>query len=53
MKSTEYIALADSFVFRSGEGGDNRPADLVVQEIKSAGGVAVPNYDSVEGNSLI
>jgi NAD(P)-dependent dehydrogenase (short-subunit alcohol dehydrogenase family) len=31
-----------------GEGVNNKAADLVVEEIKKAGGVAVANYDSVE-----
>ena len=30
-----------------GKGGDHAAADKVVAEIKAAGGVAVPNYDSV------
>jgi len=40
-----------------GEGGDSRPADTVVEEIKAAGGEAVANYDSVAtadgGESII
>lgn len=37
-----------------GSGGSSRPADQVVQEIKSKGGKAVANYDSVEfGEKLI
>ncbi len=32
----------------NGEGASNRAADLVVNEIKAAGGEAVANYDSVE-----
>lgn len=32
----------------SGEGASTRAADLVVEEIKKAGGQAVANYDSVE-----
>src|SRR5687768_13639717 len=31
-----------------GEGKSSRAADLVVEEIKAAGGEAVPSYDSVE-----
>lgn len=37
-----------------GQGQSSRPADLVVDEIKSKGGVAVANYDSVEeGEKLV
>jgi len=37
-----------------GEGASNRAADLVVEEIKKAGGQAVANYDSVEfGDKII
>lgn len=37
-----------------GEGKSSRPADLVVDEIRSKGGVAVANYDSVEaGEKLV
>jgi len=32
----------------SGEGSSSKSADIVVEEIRSKGGVAVPNYDSVE-----
>lgn len=39
---------------RSGEGASSRAADLVVEEIRKAGGKAVANYDSVEnGDSII
>merc|ERR1740130_2208865 len=38
----------------SGEGADSRAADLVVTEIKNAGGEATANYDSVvEGDKVI
>ena len=33
---------------RSGEGSSSKAADIVVNEIKSKGGKAVANYDSVE-----
>ena len=36
-----------------GKGADARAADRVVQEIKEAGGEAVPNYDSVEDGDKI
>lgn len=37
-----------------GEGADSKAADLVVEEIKRAGGEAVANYDSVEfGDKII
>lgn len=38
---------------RSGEGKDTKAADIVVSEIRSAGGKAVPNYDSVEDGAKI
>src|SRR4051812_44161292 len=38
----------------SGEGADTRPADKVVNEIRAAGGTAVPDYNSVEeGDKII
>lgn len=37
-----------------GEGSSSRAADLVVEEIRKAGGVAVANYDSVvDGEKVI
>lgn len=37
-----------------GEGGNNKAADIVVEEIKKAGGIAVANYDSVEfGDKIV
>src|SRR5438105_118203 len=37
-----------------GEGGNAKSADLVVDEIKKAGGQAVANYDSVEfGDKIV
>ena len=39
---------------RSGEGQSSKMADLVVDEIRKAGGKAVANYDSVEnGENLV
>src|SRR5690348_840424 len=32
---------------RSGEGADSRPAQEVVEEVKGAGGEAVPNFDNI------
>jgi multifunctional beta-oxidation protein len=37
-----------------GEGASTRAADTVVEEIRKAGGQAVPNYDSAEnGRALV
>ncbi len=36
-----------------GEGSSTRAADLVVEEIKAAGGEAVANYDSAEHGQKI
>lgn len=38
----------------SGQGGDSRAADLVVEEIKKAGGIAVADYNNVlDGDKII
>ena len=37
----------------SGEGADSTPAQKVCDEIKTAGGEAVPNYDSVENGEAV
>lgn len=37
----------------AGQGADARAADVVVNEIKQAGGKAVANYDSVENGDKI
>ncbi len=36
-----------------GKGQGSNPADIVVREIRQAGGEAVPNYDSVENGDKI
>ena len=37
----------------AGEGQGSRAADQVVEEIREAGGQAVPNYDSVEDGEKV
>ena len=46
-KSGAKIIVNDPGVGQSGEGDDKAPAEEVVDAIKSAGGEAVPNFDSV------
>ena len=41
------VVVNDPGVARDGSGSDAGPADGVVEEIKKAGGTAIPNYDSV------
>jgi NAD(P)-dependent dehydrogenase (short-subunit alcohol dehydrogenase family) len=41
------VVVNDIGVSLAGEGGDQTPAQQVVEEIRKAGGEAVPNYDSV------
>jgi NAD(P)-dependent dehydrogenase (short-subunit alcohol dehydrogenase family) len=41
------VVVNDVGAALSGEGGDSRPAEQVVAEIRAAGGTAVPNFDSV------
>jgi len=43
------VVVNDPGVSESGEGGDVKVADQVVDEIKKAGGQAAANYDSVAG----
>mgnify|MGYP002786753133 CR=1 FL=1 len=48
------VVVNDLGSSRSGEGASNRAADIVVNEIKKAGGKAVANYDSVEfGDKIV
>src|ERR1700761_4116437 len=37
----------------AGRGGDSKVADVVVKEIKDAGGIAVANYDPVQNGEKI
>jgi len=41
------VVVNDPGVATDGSGSDKGPADEVVDAIRSAGGTAVPNYDSV------
>ncbi|ROT38722.1 short chain dehydrogenase [Sodiomyces alkalinus F11] len=47
------VVVNDLGVSFKGEGGSSKAADVVVNEIKAAGGKAVANYDSVEDGDKI
>lgn len=47
------VVVNDLGVSRKGEGKSSSAADIVVQEIKSKGGKAVPDYNSVEEGEKI
>lgn len=48
------VVVNDLGVSVKGEGSNSNAADLVVQEIKNLGGIAVANYDSVEfGDKIV
>ncbi|KAF9181097.1 hypothetical protein BGZ51_005671 [Haplosporangium sp. Z 767] len=48
------VVVNDLGVSRTGEGASTRAADVVVEEIRTAGGKAVANYDSVlDGDKIV
>ncbi|GIK07832.1 bifunctional hydroxyacyl-CoA dehydrogenase/enoyl-CoA hydratase fox2 [Aspergillus viridinutans] len=47
------VVVNDLGVSHSGEGASSKAADVVVEEIRAAGGKAVANYDSVENGEAI
>lgn len=48
------VVVNDLGVSAKGEGNNSKAADVVVAEIKKAGGAAVANYDSVEfGDKIV
>lgn len=47
------VLVNDLGTSASGEGNNAKSADIVVNEIKSKGGVAIANYDSVENGEKI
>lgn len=47
------VVVNDFGTTTSGEGHSTKAADVVCQQINSAGGVAVANYDSVENGKAI
>ncbi|KAG0298944.1 bifunctional hydroxyacyl-CoA dehydrogenase/enoyl-CoA hydratase fox2 [Dissophora globulifera] len=48
------VVVNDLGASHTGEGASSRAADVVVEEIRAAGGKAVPNYDSVlDGDKIV
>ncbi|KAF8982945.1 hypothetical protein BGZ46_000293 [Entomortierella lignicola] len=48
------VVVNDLGASHTGEGSNSRAADVVVEEIRAAGGKAVPNYDSVlDGDKIV
>jgi len=47
------VVVNDLGTSTTGTGSSSKAADQVVEEIRKAGGIAVPNYDSVEDGEKI
>ena len=47
------VVVNDLGVSKGGDGSNSKAADIVVDEIRKAGGKAVANYDSVEDGDKI
>jgi NAD(P)-dependent dehydrogenase (short-subunit alcohol dehydrogenase family) len=47
------VVVNDLGVATNGEGSSSKAADIVVAEIRAAGGTAVPSYNSVEDGTAI